>query len=327
MERLEIRDLTVEFASGDYLVRPLDHVSAEARSGELVLLLGPSGSGKTTLLSCLAGVLTPTSGEILLDGASIVGLSVRELTTYRRRSVGLVFAGAKLLPGLTARENVEAPLRLAGVPARQARARAVELLERFGLDERMNDRPGGMSGGQQQRTAIARALAHDPPMILADEPTATLDYVQVETVIRALRNLAAPGRVVIVSTHDHRLVPLADRVIRLDSPAIGGGRAGTVELKEGESLFEQGDMGALVYVVARGKVDLFRQLAGGGEALVRTCNPGDYFGELAPLLGLPRSASARACTDAVVLGITVDEFRERVGPDGIREAMSTAPGH
>jgi putative ABC transport system ATP-binding protein len=326
MQQLEIRDLTVEFASGDYLVRPLDHVNGEARSGELVLLLGPSGSGKTTLLSCLAGVLAPTSGEILLDGASIVGLNPRDLTTYRRRSVGVVFAGSKLLPSLTARENVEAPLRLAGVPGRQARARAVELLERFGLGDQMTDRPGAMSSGQQQRVAIARALAHDPPMILADEPTETLDYVQVQTVIRALRDLAAPGRVVIVSTHDHRLVPLADRVIRLNSPALGGGEPGTVELKEGESLFEQGDIGALVYIVAKGRVDLFRQLAEGGEALVRTCQPGDYFGELAPLLGLPRSVSARACTDAVVHGLTVDEFRERVGPDGVREALSSAPG-
>ena len=115
-------------------------------------------------------------------------------------------------------------------PGRQARARATELLERFGLGDRMTDRPSAMSGGQQQRVAIARALAHDPPMILADEPTATLDYVQVQTVIRALRDLAAPGRVVIVSTHDHRLAPLADRVIRLNSPALGGGEPGTVEL-------------------------------------------------------------------------------------------------
>ncbi|HUR74193.1 MAG TPA: ABC transporter ATP-binding protein, partial [Sporichthya sp.] len=179
MERLEIRDLTVEFPSGDYLVRPLDGFNAEMFSGELVLLLGPSGCGKTTLLSCLSGILTPTSGDVLLDGMSVTGLGPKELTEYRRRSVGLVFQGFKLVPSLSARENVEAPLRLAGVPAKQARARAEELLTRFGLAERMNHRPAMMSGGQQQRAAIARSLAHDPPVIIADEPTAALDYVQV----------------------------------------------------------------------------------------------------------------------------------------------------
>jgi putative ABC transport system ATP-binding protein len=323
MERLEIKDLVVEFPSGDYLVRPLDHFNAEALSGELVLLLGPSGCGKTTLLSCLSGILTPTSGEILLDGMSVTGLGPKDLTEYRRRSVGLVFQGFKLVPSLTAKENVEAPLRMAGVPAKQARARAEELLTRFGLAERMNHRPGMMSGGQQQRAAIARSLAHDPPMIIADEPTAALDYVQVETVIRTLRDLASPGRAVVVSTHDHRLVPLADRVIKMGPQSLGGAKPGPVELTAGQSLFEQGDIGELVYVVAEGQIDLVRQLAEGGEFHIHTCGPGEYFGELAPLLGFPRSASARAKTNAVVHGVTVQEFRERAGPDGVRQAMST----
>ena len=326
MARLEIRDLTVEVASGDYLVRPVEGFSAEALSGELVLLLGPSGSGKTTLLSCLAGILPPAAGEILFDGTALTELGPQELASYRRRSVGLVFAGFKLLPSLTARENVEAPLRLAGVPVKTARARAEELLTRCGLGDRMNQRPDTLSRGQQQRAAIARALAHDPPLILADEPTAALDYVQVETVVRTLRDLAVPGRTVIVATHDRRLIPLADRVIDLEPRVPDGVEAGPVELTEGQSLFEQGDRGDLVYVVAKGRVDLFRRLAGGGEALLRTCGPGEYFGELAPLLALPRSASARACTDAVVQGLTVQEFRERVGPDEVRQALSSSLG-
>ncbi|MBA3743423.1 ATP-binding cassette domain-containing protein [Sporichthya sp.] len=323
MDRLEIKDLVVEFPSGDYLVRPLDHFNAEALSGELVLLLGPSGCGKTTLLSCLSGILTPTSGEILLDGMSVTGLGPKELTEYRRRSVGLVFQGFKLVPSLTARENVEAPLRMAGVPGKAARARAEELLTRFGLGERMNHRPGMMSGGQQQRAAIARSLAHDPPMIIADEPTASLDYVQVETVIRTLRDLASPGRAVIVSTHDHRLVPLADRVIKMGPQSLGGAKPGPVELTAGQNLFEQGDLGELVYVVAQGEIDLFRRLAEGAEAHIHTCRRGEYFGELAPLLGFPRSSTARAKTDAVVNGITVQEFREKAGTDGVRQAMSS----
>ena len=320
MERLEIHDLTVERTSGAYLVRPVDHLNAEALSGELVLLLGPHGCGKTTLLSCLAGILPPASGDILLDGTSVTGLSSSELTSYRRRSVGLVLPGSRLLPSLTARENVATPLRMSGMPGKQARARAEELLTRFGLVESMDHRPGALSGGQQQLAAIARALAHDAPVILADDPTAALDYVEAESVIRTLRTLAAPGRAVIVSTPDCRLVPLADRVIKL-GPQSPGAQPGPRELHEGQTLFEQGDLAELVYVVTKGRIDLLRQLAQGGEALVDTCNPGDYIGELAPLLGFPRSSSARASTDAVVLGLTVAEYRERVGPEGVRQAM------
>ncbi|MGQ0624862.1 MAG: ATP-binding cassette domain-containing protein [Sporichthyaceae bacterium] len=323
MKTLQIAELTVEFASGGYKVRPLDDFYAEMHSGELVLLLGPSGCGKTTLLSCLAGILTPTSGSISLDGADITAMDTHQLTEYRRRSVGLVFQGFKLLPSLSARENVEAPLRLAGVGAKDARTRAEELLTRFGLAERMTQRPGRLSGGQQQRAAIARALAHDPPVILADEPTAALDYVQVETVLRTLRELASPGRVVIVSTHDHRLVPLADRVIKMGAEAvIDGPKPGPVTLKAGENLFEQGDRGDLVYIVVRGHVDLYRYAAEGGETVVHSCGPGEYFGELAPLLGFPRSATARARTDVTLTGVTVQEFRESAGPDGLRKSIS-----
>jgi len=324
VESLLIHDLTVEFSSGDYLVRPLDGFAAEAYSGELVLLLGPSGCGKTTLLSCLAGILTPNSGSISLDGTDMTRFNPGELTDYRRRGVGLVFQGFKLVPSLTARENVEAPLRLAGLDRTAARARAEELLGQFGLSERMNNRPGKLSGGQQQRVAIARALAQNPPLLLADEPTAALDYVQVETVIRTLRDLAAPGRIVIASTHDHRLVPLADRVIKMGPEApIGAPRSGPVQLSAGSELFAQGDVGELVYVVESGEIDLVRALADGGEELLHTSVPGEYFGELAPLLGFPRSATARARTDAVLMGYTVQEFRERVGPEGIRKAMGT----
>ena len=328
MQTLAISELTVEFSSGGYKVRPLDDFYAEMHSGELVLLLGPSGCGKTTLLSCLAGILTPTSGSIFLDGRDITTLNAHGLTEYRRKSVGLVFQGFKLLPSLTARENVEAPLRLAGVDAKEARTRAEELLTRFGLAERMSQRPGRLSGGQQQRAAIARALAHDPPVILADEPTAALDYVQVETVLRTLRELAAPGRVVIVSTHDHRLVPLADRVIKMGPQALldDGPRPGIVNLQPGEVLFEQGDRGDLVYFVESGHIDLYQERAE-GAAMVYSCGPGEYFGELAPLLGFRRSATARARGEVTLTGITVQEFRESAGASrslGGREADKVA---
>ncbi|HVM63393.1 MAG TPA: ABC transporter ATP-binding protein, partial [Acidimicrobiales bacterium] len=202
MATLSVSKLTVEYGSGGYTVRPLDNLSFDVGDGELVVLLGPSGCGKTTLLSCLAGLLTPTSGSILLDGTEVTGLVGRDLAAYRRDQVGVVFQAFNLLPSLTARGNVVAPLRLAGVPRRTANARAVELLTQVGLAERLDHRPRALSGGQQQRVAIARALVHDPTMVLADEPTAHLDHVQVEGVLQLVRQLARPGRLVIVATHD-----------------------------------------------------------------------------------------------------------------------------
>jgi putative ABC transport system ATP-binding protein len=169
-----------------------------------------------------------------------------------------------------------------------------------------------MSGGQQQRVAIARALAHDPPLVLADEPTAHLDYIQVDGVLRLLRNLAQPGRVVIVATHDERLLPLADRVVELTPRAAGEARPPeTVELAAGEVLFEQGDQGDLVYYVESGRIEIFRVQADGTDERVTEIEPDGYFGELAPMFGLRRSAGARALEPTVVTGYNLRDFRDR----------------
>jgi putative ABC transport system ATP-binding protein len=204
------------------------------------------------------------------------------------------------------------PLRLTGMRRGAARARADELLARVGLADRTRYRPGQMSGGQQQRVAIARALAHDPPLVVADEPTAHLDAIQVEGVLRIIRDLASPGRLVIVATHDDRITQLADQVVELvahraDVPA----GPQPVEVAAGEMLFRQGDASDLVYVVDAGRVAIFRELADGGEEPVVECGPGQYFGELGPLLNLPRSASARAIEDTKLVGYPAAEFRRR----------------
>jgi putative ABC transport system ATP-binding protein len=325
VQSLEVRDLTVEFITGGYLMRPLDDFSFHAESGELILLLGPSGCGKTTLLSCLAGILTPKSGSITLDGKEITHLGPKARSEYRRRDIGLVFQGFKLVPSLSARENVEAPLRLAGVSRAAARARSEHLLTTFGLGDRLNNRPGRLSGGQQQRVAIARALAHDPPMLLADEPTASLDYIQVENVVRTLRDLAQPGRLVIVSTHDQRLIPLADRVVRLeDGHGTEEEAHGRMRMAAGQVLFEQGARSDYVYMVVEGVIELARHRADGSQEFRTLARTGDYFGELGPLLGLPRAASARGGTGGAVLELwTVAEFRRRLGPEGVRQALGT----
>jgi putative ABC transport system ATP-binding protein len=310
--RLEVRDLTIEYSSGGYTVRPIDKFQLDASAGELVLLLGASGCGKTTLLSVLAGILTPSAGSVRVGNTQVVGLSGAALTEYRRKHVGIVFQAFNLLPSLTASENVQIPLRGTGVSTRVARERALALLNRVGLADRVEHRPGDLSGGQQQRVAIARALAQNPPVILADEPTAHLDYLQVDSVIRLLRSLADSGRLVIVATHDDRLVPLADRLVNLTPRREMESRSPeTTELAAGEILFEQGDPGELVYVVESGTIDLVRTREDGAEELLITVTPDGYFGELAPMFGLQRAATARAGTAAKVTGYTMRDFRAR----------------
>jgi len=314
MVALAVSDLTVEYKSGDYMIRPLNGLNMQVGAGSLALLLGPSGCGKTTLLSCLAGILTPTSGSICFRGAEVGALTGSALTSYRRQSVGVVFQAFNLLSSLSAIDNVAAPLWAAGVSGRKARRRAEELLNRVGLNDRKHHHPGDLSGGQQQRVAIARALALDPPLILADEPTAHLDYIQVEGIIRLIGELVSEGRVVAIATHDDRLLPLSDQVVQM-VPHFTDDEFKTevVQLRTGEVLFEQGSQGGRIYIVNEGALNLVRPRPDGTEELLRTVGPGDYFGEMGPLFSLPRSATARADCYAVVTGYTVKEFRERVG--------------
>jgi putative ABC transport system ATP-binding protein len=301
----------VTFDSGGYVIKPLDGLSFTAEDGELVVLLGPSGCGKTTLLSCIAGLLTPTSGQIRFGPIVVNELRGSVVSEYRRQTVGVVFQAFNLIPSLSARGNVVVPLRLAGVPRARARARADELLERVGLGERMHHRPAQLSGGQQQRVAIARALVHEPPLIVADEPTAHLDHIQVEGILRLLRDLAVPGRIVVVSTHDDRVTQLADRVVQMAPDFSDADRQPEeVKLAAGDVLFRQGERGELIYHIESGLLEVYRELADGGTEVLAQIEPGNYVGELGPILNLPRSASVRALTDSCVVGYTVRAFRQ-----------------
>ena len=214
-------------------------------------------------------------------------------------------------------------MRLAGVPPGRAKARATELLELVGLGERGHHRPAQLSGGQQQRVAIARALVHDPPLILADEPTAHLDHIQVEGILRLLRDLASPGRIIVVSTHDDRVSQLADRVIELAPHFSDADRQREeVHLAEGEILFRQGERGELIYHVESGLLEVYRELADGGTEVLANVEAGNYVGELGPILNMPRSASVRARNHAVVVGYTVRAFR-KVHPHHVVEEAVT----
>jgi len=319
---LSIQDLVVEYSSGGYAVRPINGMSLDVPAGSLVILLGPSGCGKTTLLSCLGGILRPKSGAIKFGGVDVTTLHGRELARYRRDNVGIVFQAFNLVPSLTALENVMVPLRAAGRSRAESRQRAEELLAQVNLAERMKHRPGDLSGGQQQRVAVARAIALGPPLILADEPTAHLDFIQVEEVLRLIRSLASGERVVVVATHDSRILPMADHVIEMVPALASANRPPeTVHLKAGEVLFEQSTMGELIYVVADGQFDIVRELADGGEEFVKVAGEGDYFGEIGVLFNLPRSATVRARTDATAVGYTAQAFRERLGVKGLGDLI------
>jgi putative ABC transport system ATP-binding protein len=213
---LETKSVTKVYGGGNLTTTAVKDVSLKVARGEFLALVGPSGSGKTTMLSMLAALLRPSGGQILIDGADLSKLSDGERTKFRREKIGFTFQANNLLPFLTARENVELMLRLNGKFDRAGAREVTELLERLGLAERMNNLPRQLSGGQQQRVAIARALVHKPAVVLADEPTASLDTERAHQVVQTFANLIhEQGRAGIMVTHDLRMVQYADRVVQM----------------------------------------------------------------------------------------------------------------
>lgn len=213
---LEVRDLVKSFTLDGATINAVDHVSFQVRSGEFVALVGPSGSGKTTLLSILAALLTPTSGQVLIDGQDLAQMNEKKRVKLRREKIGFTFQSNNLIPFLTAQENVEFMLRLNGSLGRAGRVRSGELLARLGLAERLHNLPAQMSGGQQQRVAIARALIHQPAVVLADEPTASLDTERAFQVVETFAHLIHENeRAGIMVTHDLRMCQYVDRVLQM----------------------------------------------------------------------------------------------------------------
>jgi putative ABC transport system ATP-binding protein len=215
------RGVGMSFQSGADCYQALKHIDLELQSGEIQLLMGPSGSGKTTLLSILAGILTPTEGDVYLLGQKITGMSRSQLARFRLEHIGFIFQGFNLFPALTALENVEVALTVKGIRKHTAANQARSLLEQVGLAEKANQLPRDLSGGQKQRVAIARALGGDPKLIMADEPTAALDSQTGHAVIELLHRLAKEqNRSVLMVTHDARIIDFADRVVNLEDGAL-----------------------------------------------------------------------------------------------------------
>jgi putative ABC transport system ATP-binding protein len=212
---LAARDLVKDYPMSGDTVHALRGVSLDVLRGEYLAVAGPSGSGKSTLLQLIGGIDTPTSGTVEVLGTRLDTLSDRELTRLRLTRLGFVFQRFHLLPVLSARENVELPMAEAGLPARERRARALELLGYVGLAHRAGHRATQLSGGEMQRVAIARALANRPALLLADEPTGELDAATGEEILELFQRLNRDGTTLVVVTHDERLAAQAGRVVHM----------------------------------------------------------------------------------------------------------------
>jgi putative ABC transport system ATP-binding protein len=215
MTVLELRDVSRTYGTGAAEVHALRDVSLSVGAGAMVAVMGPSGSGKSTLLTIAGSLEAPSSGEVLIGGTALSGMSRNDKARLRRRSIGYVFQDFNLLPGLTAAENVALPLELDGVSARKARAAAMQAIDDLGLAERASRFPDELSGGERQRVAIARAVVGDRGLLLADEPSGALDSVNGEAVMRLVHEACKRGVAAVVVTHDAQLASWADRVVFL----------------------------------------------------------------------------------------------------------------
>ena len=222
-EFVVLQDITKIYKMGEIEIRAADNISFSIDKGEFVVIVGPSGAGKTTVLNILGGMDTATSGKLLVDSEDITAYNSRKLTEYRREDIGFVFQFYNLVPNLTALENVELALQICRDPLD-----AKEVLEEVGLGDRLNNFPAQLSGGEQQRVSIARALAKNPKLLLCDEPTGALDYNTGKSILKLLQNMCRErGMTVIVITHNQAIAPMADRLIH-----IKNGQVSKMELNE-----------------------------------------------------------------------------------------------
>jgi len=218
---IETESVTKIYQSGNLTIRAVDSASIVIKSGEFVGLVGPSGSGKTTMLAILAALLSPTEGRVLIDGQELGSMSENERVKFRRKKIGFTFQTNNLVPFLSVVENVEMMLRLNKINGRPRRERAIELLTRLGIEDRINTLPNQLSGGQRQRVSIARSLIHDPSVVLADEPTANLDTERAYQVTQLYADLIHENnKAGIMVTHDLRMCKYVDKIIQIEDGTI-----------------------------------------------------------------------------------------------------------
>jgi putative ABC transport system ATP-binding protein len=314
----------------------------EIGSGQLVIMTGPSGSGKTSLISLIGGLRSVQDGTIQILDRTLAGLSRQELVNVRR-NLGFIFQAHNLFDSLTAYENVKMAMQLSGCAPDAMRERGTKILERLGLGHRVDYKPRALSGGQRQRVAVARALVNRPKLILADEPTASLDKESSSTVVTLLKELTVnEGCTVMMVTHDNRILELADRIVNMvDGHIVSDvvlrealticGFLRTVDLfkhltpaelanvadrmhkrnyARGDVIIRQGDVGEEFFLIGRGSVSVTAHKAGGPDQQLATLGAGDVFGEMALLTDEPRNATVSAVDDLETYYLEKKDFRE-----------------
>jgi ABC-type lipoprotein export system ATPase subunit len=350
---IELRSVTKTYqgAAGTFVA--LRGIDLEVHTGEFVAVIGKSGSGKSTLINMITGIDAPSAGEVWVANVAVHTLGESALARWRGRNVGVVFQFFQLLPTLTLLENVMLPMDFCNTfPPPQRPARALGLLAQMGLADLADKLPATVSGGQQQRAAIARALANDPSLIVADEPTGNLDSRTADQVFDLFEDLARHGKTIVMVTHDDDLARRANRTLivadgqvvseyvaqalatlDVDQMTLAASRLRRQTYAPGALVVRQGEVADDVFIIVRGHADVLLARPGGEPIPVNRLGPGQYFGEVGVLQSSPRTATVRACADSdlelMVLG--GDVFRGLVAEspstrDAIEQAVARYAG-
>ncbi len=340
---IELRDVVKRYESAAGTFTALKSVDLRVGEGEFVAVIGKSGSGKSTLINMITGIDRPTAGEVHVAGTPVHTLSEGRMAVWRGRHLGIIFQFFQLLPTLSLVENVMLPMDFAGkYTPRERRTRGLHLLDQVGLAEHAHKLPAAVSGGQQQRAAIARALANDPPILVADEPTGNLDSKTAQSVFQLFDDLVRQGKTILMVTHDTDLARAVSRTIVLSDGEIieeylarifpSLAEAQLVELTRqletirhppGAVVIRRGEMFDRFYFVTRGQVEVFIQREGGHEFVVATFGRGQFFGEIELLHGGRAIATIRAAeSGAEVAALERYEFEALVAQSpAVREAI------
>jgi len=346
-EMIDLRGVNKYYqsAAGDY--HALKGIDMCICAGEFVSIIGKSGSGKSTLLNMIAGIDRPTTGEVWVNGTAVHGMNENQMAIWRGANLGIIFQFFQLLPALNLLQNVILPMDLAGkYTPRQRRERAEHLLELVGLKEHQHKLPSMVSGGQQQRAAVARALANDPPIIIADEPTGNLDSKTAQTVFDLFNDLVAQGKTVIIVTHDSSLAKRTQRTALIADgeivneyvakalPALTHHQLLTATHLFTPRLYEAGAMiltegkdNDKFYIVSKGMVEIVLPRPNQTDVVILQLGPGKYFGEIAFFHHTKSNASVRAAESAPVevLAISYDQLNELLSQSEVtREALHQA---
>ncbi len=344
---IDIRDVHKYYksAAGDY--HALKGIDLQVNPGEFVSIIGKSGSGKSTLLNMMSGIDRPSSGEVWINGQAIHNLDENAMAIWRGENLGILFQFFQLLPSLSLLQNVILPMDLAGkYSLRERRKRAEHLLDIVGLSEHRNKLPSMISGGQQQRAALARALANDPPLIVADEPTGNLDSKTAETVFGLFNDLVHEGKTVVIVTHDSSLAKRAQRTalitdgeivnefvakalptLTFDQLLAATHRFEPRQYEAGAMILTEGRNNDTFYIVSKGTVDVILPRPGQSDIIALELGPGKYFGEMAFFHERRNHASVRACESCPVEVLTIqyDQLSELLGQSEVtREALHQA---